>query len=55
MISGDQDGTPGKGGALAASVPNGEFVSVPDTGHYVPLERPAALAAILREKIGSLV
>jgi pimeloyl-ACP methyl ester carboxylesterase len=55
VISGDQDGTPGKGAALAASVRNGEFVSVPDTGHYVPLERPAALTAILREKIRSLV
>ena len=51
VISGDEDGTPGKAAALAASVPNGEYVSIPDTGHYVPLERPATLAAILRERI----
>jgi pimeloyl-ACP methyl ester carboxylesterase len=53
VISGDQDGTPGKLAALAARLQSGEYIEISDTGHYVPLERPATLAAILRDRINA--
>lgn len=50
VISGEDDPAPGpKASAeLAASAPLGSFHVIPSCGHYVPLERPEALNAILR-------
>ena len=48
VVSGEHDRTPRNCAVLAASVPNGRFHLVEDCGHYVPLEQPSRLAAILR-------
>ncbi len=57
VISGEDDIAPGpKASAeLAASAPNGILHIIPSCGHYVPLERPEALNAILRPVIAPLL
>ncbi|MEM7121904.1 MAG: alpha/beta hydrolase [Pseudomonadota bacterium] len=53
FISGEDDVAPGpKASAeLAASAKRGRLHVIPSCGHYVPLERPDALRAILRNVI----
>lgn len=49
-VSGDQDTAPGPAvtAAQARAARHGRCVIVPDCGHYVPMERPEALNAILQ-------
>ena len=53
VITGADDTAPGRrtSAAQAASARHGRLHVVPDCGHYVPLEQPEALNAILRELI----
>jgi pimeloyl-ACP methyl ester carboxylesterase len=51
VVSGDQDLAPSRAATLAATARNGEFHLVQDSGHYVPLEQPDALAPILRQVV----
>lgn len=55
VISGDEDPAPGPkvSAELAASAPKGSFHIIPSCGHYVPLEQPEALNAILRPVIAA--
>jgi pimeloyl-[acyl-carrier protein] methyl ester esterase len=55
VVTGADDVTPGTtvSRAQAEAAPRGRLHVVPDCGHYVPLERPAALNSILREVIAS--
>jgi pimeloyl-ACP methyl ester carboxylesterase len=53
LVSGESDPIP-SGAALAASLPNATFLSVPDAGHYVPVEAPVCLASLLRDAISAL-
>lgn len=41
--------TPGDHAGLAAALPDARLAVVPDAGHLLPLERPRAVSAILRE------
>lgn len=56
VISGDEDVAPGPGAcaAIAASAPQGHLHIVPSCGHYVPLERPDVVQAVLTEMIETL-
>ena len=47
VVSGELDRTPAGSAALAASLRRGSFHRVAGAGHYVPLERPAELTAIV--------
>jgi len=49
VVSGEFDRAPAGGAALAASLRRGSFHRVAGAGHYVPLERPAELTAIVRQ------
>ena len=53
VISGEDDVAPGPAASarLTASARRGRFHMIPSCGHYVPLEQPQALRAILREVI----
>jgi pimeloyl-[acyl-carrier protein] methyl ester esterase len=55
VVSGADDIAPGPKASAeqAALTRNGEFHLIPDCGHYVPLEKPEALNAILRELFNS--
>jgi pimeloyl-[acyl-carrier protein] methyl ester esterase len=55
VVTGADDGAPGPtvSRAQAEMAPQGRLHVVPECGHYVPLERPAALNSILREVIAS--
>lgn len=50
VVCGQHDAVtpPDAGRAMAAAIPNARYVEIPDAGHLVPLEAPAALAAILK-------
>lgn len=56
VVTGDDDVAPGVAvsKATAASAVNGRLHIVPSCGHYVPLEQPNALNAILSEVIEEL-
>ena len=56
VITGADDNAPGRkvSTAQANSARHGRLHVVPDSGHYVPLERPEHLNSILRELIASL-
>jgi pimeloyl-[acyl-carrier protein] methyl ester esterase len=56
VVTGAEDTAPGPkvSAAQAAQAPKGRLVVVPDCGHYVPLERPERLSAILNDVISSL-
>jgi pimeloyl-ACP methyl ester carboxylesterase len=56
FVTGAEDVAPGPAtiAAQAISAPHGRLHVVPDCGHYVPLERPDQLNAILRELIDAL-
>ena len=56
VITGADDTAPGPqvSAAQADCAPHGRFHIIPDCGHYVPLEKPEALNAILRDLIASL-
>ncbi len=47
IVTGEHDRIPRNAEALAASLRHGSFERVEGSGHYVPLERPATLRAIL--------
>ena len=47
VVTGEHDLNPRKAEALAASLRHGSFECVEGVGHYLPLERPARLRAIL--------
>jgi len=49
VVSGEHDRTPSEGAELAARLRRGSFHRVAGAGHYVPLERPAELTAIVRQ------
>jgi pimeloyl-ACP methyl ester carboxylesterase len=55
-ICGDHCGTPGlaKMTAQANAASDGRLIIIPDCGHYVPMEQPDALNAILRSLIDEL-
>lgn len=55
FVSGSDDVAPGPltSARQADLAPHGHLRIVPDCGHYVPLERPEALNAILREVIAT--
>ncbi len=54
VVTGAEDGAPGlkTSEMQAAAAPRGRLHVVAGCGHYVPLERPEALNAILRDLIG---
>ena len=56
VMTGAEDAAPGPrtSAAQAASAEDGRFHLVPDCGHYVPLERPESLNAVLRGLIAEL-
>lgn len=56
VMTGAEDATPGPrtSAAQAASAEDGRFHLVRDCGHYVPLERPEGLNAVLRGLIAEL-
>lgn len=56
VMTGAEDIAPGPrtSAAQAASAEDGRFHLVPDCGHYVPLERPESLNAVLRGLISEL-
>lgn len=54
VVCGQHDRNPQQGDALAAGLKHATFSVVEGAGHYVPVERPATLAAILRSAIASL-
>jgi len=53
VVSGDHDVLPGpkKSADLAALAPKGQLHTIPECGHYVPLEQPKYFNAILTEVI----
>lgn len=53
VVTGADDSAPGLkvSAAQAAAAPRGRLHIIPGCGHYVPLERPEELNAILREVI----
>ncbi len=53
VISGEHDVVARHGEAMAASLRQGSFHIVEACGHYVPLEQPARLAALVRDAQGS--
>jgi len=57
VVSGEEDIAPGakRSSALAASMPNASYEIVRGSGHYVPLENPAALRKILGGLIEEIV
>jgi len=55
-IMGEHDGAPGLATMRAqAEAANGQLIIVPDCGHYVPIEQPAALNSIIEALIHELV
>ena len=56
VIAGDDDRVLGPGTAptIARTLPRAVLKIVPDAGHLAPLERPAAVAALLREFVVGL-
>ncbi len=56
VMTGAEDAMPGPrtSAAQAASAEDGRFHLVPDCGHYIPLERPETLNAVLRGLISEL-
>ncbi len=54
VVSGEHDRTPSQGAALAARLRKGRFQRVEGAGHYVPLERPAELIAIVQQALREL-
>ncbi|MGI9451400.1 MAG: alpha/beta fold hydrolase [Geminicoccaceae bacterium] len=57
VVTGEDDVAPGvaTSAAMAASAPHGRLHVIPSCGHYVPLEKPKALNAILNNVIDELV
>lgn len=55
-VSGEHDtaGRPETSVRQAEAAPDGRLIIIPDCGHYVPLERPDALNAILQSLIDEL-
>lgn len=51
VVSGEHDRTPSGTEAIAARLCNGTFRRVTGAGHYVPLERPVPLTAMIRQAI----
>ena len=53
VVTGEDDPAPGPeaSAALAAAAPQGRCHIIPSCGHYVPIEQPQALRAILTELI----
>lgn len=49
VVSGEYDIAPARSRALAAGLRNGRYVMVPGVGHYVPLEDPAAVRALVED------
>ncbi|MRH96354.1 alpha/beta fold hydrolase [Agrobacterium tumefaciens] len=56
VVTGDADVLPGTTTSVnqAASAYNGYLHVIPDCGHYVPMERPAALNSIIKHLIDQL-
>lgn len=56
LMTGEDDPVPGLrvNTAQTASAPHGRLEIIPECGHYVPLERPAALNATLRRLIAAM-
>ena len=56
LMTGEDDPVPGLrvNTAQTASAPRGRLEIIPECGHYVPLERPAALNATLRRLIAAM-
>ena len=54
VVSGEHDSAPSSGvsAELARTLRRGRFRRVSGAGHYVPVERPVELAAIVREALG---
>lgn len=57
IVTGAEDVAPGPktSAAQARAAPRGRLHVIPNCGHYVPMEQPAALNAILREVIEATV
>ena len=55
VVTGEDDAAPGLklSTELAAAAPQGSLHAIPSCGHYVPLEQPDALRAILQDVIES--
>jgi pimeloyl-ACP methyl ester carboxylesterase len=55
IVSGAEDIAPGlkMSAAQASSAREGALITIPDCGHYVPLEKPARLNEILRDVIAA--
>jgi pimeloyl-ACP methyl ester carboxylesterase len=49
LVSGEHDIRPERTRELTGHLPEGRFHLIPDVGHYVPLEAPAALTSIVRD------
>lgn len=49
VVSGEHDIRPDRSRSLAASLPTATFHLLPGTGHYVPIEAPEALTAVVRD------
>jgi pimeloyl-ACP methyl ester carboxylesterase len=47
VLWGTHDGRPGLGATLAAAIPGAELVTIPNAGHHVNVDAPAATSAAL--------
>jgi pimeloyl-ACP methyl ester carboxylesterase len=57
IIWAEHDGRPGLGATLAAAIPGAELIMIPNAGHHVNVDEPAATSAALESflrKIGPL-
>lgn len=54
LVRGAHDRSPTQGAQLAANLRSGAFRVVADAGHYVPIEQPAELRAILEQATAGL-
>ena len=53
LVSGEHDIDPARDRRLAPRLPNGTFDLVEGVGHYLPLEAPAALTAIVAQAVAA--